>query len=433
MTDKLEIKAAENHSETSGGVNDGGSNIVADAAPSEAHAESNQRIEMIPVSQLTPHPRNARTHPRKQVRRIADSITRYGFNNPVLVDDSDRIIAGHGRVQAAKLLGLVQVPTLRLSHMSEAEIRAYVIADNRLAEKAGWDREVLTAELECLIDLDFNTEVIGFDPGEIEIMLSDRDEDKREAAGAEDQLPASGMEAISQVGDLWVLGSHRIICGDARDTATYGLLLDGTKAQFIFTDPPYNVPIDGHVCGKGSTRHREFAMASGEMSSEAFTEFLESVFAQMVAHSENGSIHQIFMDWRHLSEMLTAGNKVYSELKNICVWVKKDWRHGLILPQPARTCLRLEIRHRTPHQYVRAWAARAQPDERVAIRRNQQHGCARHRTIENASDGEARGSCRRRTEGLLAPERPCAGSFSRLWNDRDRGRADGSPRPRHRD
>lgn len=306
-----------------------------------------QRIEMIPVSTLKPYKHNARTHSRKQIRQVAESIRRFGFNNPVLVDDGNQIVAGHCRVAAATLLGLSKVPARRLSHMSEAEVRAYILADNRLAEQAGWDREVLAAELEVLIDNDWDVGVIGFDPGEIEIILDDTTEAKREAAGPEDRIPELGGSAVSRLGDLWILGGHRLICGDARDESTYELLLESEKAQLIFTDPPYNVPVQGHVCGKGSIHHREFAMASGEMNQQEFTTFLEIIFGRLVAHSQDGSIHQVFMDWRHMTEMLEAGRKVYTELKNLCVWVKKNAGMGTF--------------YRSQHELVFVWKSGTAP------------------------------------------------------------------------
>ncbi len=348
MAVELETKIPEEPAAAASGINHCGNEAADDTKRSEIRGEPDQRIEMIPLSQLKPHPRNARTHSRKQIRQLAESIKRYGFNNPILVDDRNRIIAGHGRVEAARLLGLAEVPTLRLAHMSEAEVRAYMIADNRLAEKAGWDREVLTAELECLIDLDFNIEVIGFDPGEVEIMLDDADETKREDAGPEDYVPPlTPSKPVSRAGDLWLLGKHRVVCGDARDPAAYELLLDGEKAQLVCTDPSFNVAIDGNVCGKGSIHHREFAMASGEMSPEAFTSFLKSVFVLLASHSQDGSIHQIFMDWRHMGEMLAAGNEVYSELKNVCVWVKKNAGMGSF--------------YRSRHELVFVWKSGTAP------------------------------------------------------------------------
>jgi DNA modification methylase len=284
-----------------------------------------RRIEMVPVTRLTAYKGNARTHTKKQTRQIAESITRFGFCNPILIDQDGEIIAGHGRVEAAKLLGLQDVPTLRLSHLSAAEKRAYVLADNKLAAMAGWDREILAIELQGLIDLNFQVEFTGFETAEIDFILDDADEARRETAGPEDDVvePLPGA-TITQFGDLWLLDKHRISCGDARDSRSYELLLDGAKAEFVFTDPPYNVQIDGHVCGHGNTRHREFAMASGEMSPEAFTGFLKTAFRRLVECTTDGSIHDICMDWRHLTEMMTAGNEVYAELKNLCVWAKTN-------------------------------------------------------------------------------------------------------------
>src|SRR5215468_5851208 len=281
------------------------------------------KIEYTPVRELRPHPNNARTHSKKQIRQIAKSIAQFGFCNPVLVDDAKQIIAGHGRVEAAKLLGIDTVPTCRLSHLSEADKRAYVLADNKLAEQAGWDRELLAIELQGLIELDIDIELTGFEMAEVDLIL----EEAREATGAEcgpeDEAPEpTPGPAVTQTGDLWLLGAHRLLCGDSREQAAYDRLLEGAKAEFVFTDPPYNVAIDGNVCGLGKIRHREFAMASGEMSEAEFTSFLEAVFRLLANNSIEGSVHQIFMDWRHMGEMLAAGRKVYTELKNLCVWAK---------------------------------------------------------------------------------------------------------------
>ena len=283
------------------------------------------KVKITPVRELRPHPNNARTHSRKQVKQIAKSIEKFGFCNPVLVDDAKQIIAGHGRVEAAKLLGLEVVPTCLICHLSEAEKRAYILADNKLAENAGWDRELLAIELQGLIELDVDIELTGFETAEIDLVL----EEAREASGApvgpEDKTPEpSPGPAVTQTGDLWLLGDHRLLCGDARNKIAYERLLEGAKAEFVFTDPPYNVAIDGNVCGLGRIHHREFAMASGEMSEVDFTAFLQAVFAQLAENTVDGSIHQIFTDWRHLSEMLNAGRAVYSELKNVCVWNKTN-------------------------------------------------------------------------------------------------------------
>jgi DNA modification methylase len=283
------------------------------------------RVEPIAPNQLTPYSGNARTHSKRQIEQIAASIRKFGFNNPVLINDDGRIVAGHGRVEAAKLLGLAAVPTLRLSHLSPAEQRAYVLADNKLAENAGWDRELLAIELQGLIDLDFEVELTGFEIPEIDIVLEDADAAKAEENGPEDRIPDPLPDAsVTQPGDLWLRGKHRILCGNALDEQDYTYLLNGEKAEFVFTDPPYNVRIAGNVCGKGSVHHREFAMASGEMSKQGFIDFLSTIFRHLAAYSTDGSIHDICMDWRHVEEMMAAGNSAYSKLKNICVWAKKN-------------------------------------------------------------------------------------------------------------
>jgi DNA modification methylase len=286
---------------------------------------TNQTLELVSINRLTSYRNNARMHSRKQIREIAKSIERFGFVNPVLIDDDGQVIAGHGRVAAAKLLELAAVPCVRVSHLSETEKRAYILADNRLAEKAGWDREILAIELQALIDLDFEVELTGFQVGDIDLALEDADEAKHEAAGPEDDLPdlLTGP-SVSRPGDLWILGPHLLLCGDALDPSAYKELLDSDKAEFVLTDPPFNVRIDGNVCGKGAIHHREFAMASGEMSPEAFVSFLSTVFRNLAANTADGSIHQVFMDWRHVSEMMAAGKEAYSELKNLCIWAKTN-------------------------------------------------------------------------------------------------------------
>ena len=283
------------------------------------------KIEDRPVRELRAYPNNARTHSRKQIRQIARSIEKFGFCNPVLIDDMNQIVAGHGRVEAAKHLGIDAVPTCQLSHLSEADKRAYILADNKLAQNAGWDKELLAIELQGLIELEVDIELTGFEMPEIDVIL----EEAREATGApngqEDHVPEYPPgPVVTQNGDLWALGNHRLLCGDARDQPAYDRLLEGAKAEFVFSDPPYNVAIDGHVCGLGRIHHREFAMGSGEMNEGEFTAFLQTVFDRLVENTIDGSIHQICMDWRHAWEMLAAGRKVYSELKNLCVWNKTN-------------------------------------------------------------------------------------------------------------
>lgn len=279
---------------------------------------------------LRPWPGNARTHSKKQVRQIADSIRTFGFTNPVLIDESNMILAGHGRVAAAKLLGLATVPCRHISTMTAAQKRAYVLADNKLALNAGWDEETLAIELSGLLatELDFDVCVTGFSIPEIDSLIAGLDPEQP-GDPRDDQLPAIiAGPAVTRSGDVWHLGPHRAICGNALEAETYERLLGDELAQMIFTDPPYNVPIDGNVCGSGRIRHREFAMAAGEMSKQEFTEFLTAAFGHLARHATDGAIHFVCMDWRHLGEMLAAGQAAYTELKNLMVWVKDNGGMG---------------------------------------------------------------------------------------------------------
>lgn len=283
-------------------------------------------IEMMAVGALRPYPSNARTHSNRQLRQIADSIKRFGFTNPVLISDAGEIIAGHGRVLAARELGMETVPTLRLSHLSAEERRAYVLADNKLALNAGWDMEILSIELQALIDLDFDVTLTGFSLAEIDLTI----DQAKEAAtdGPEDRIPALGDEPVIRTGDLWQLGEHRLLCGDARSGDDVARLMGSDRADLVFTDPPYNVPIDGHVGGLGAIRHREFAFASGEMSPAEFTAFLKQTLSTAASMTRDGAIAFVCMDWRHIRELLDATAGVFSELKNLCVWNKTNGGMG---------------------------------------------------------------------------------------------------------
>lgn len=291
---------------------------------------SDLTIKYTQISSLKPWATNARTHSKKQLRQIADSIQGVGFTNPVLIDDEDNILAGHGRIEAAKLLGMTSVPCIVLPPMSLAKKKAYVLADNKLALNAGWDQDILAIELKNLIemDTDFDIQSTGFSIAEIDMVF---DEVEPEEAGdpADDALPETdeGLREVL-VGDVYALGDHRLICADALDPATLTHLMDGQKATMIFTDPPYNVKIDGNVGGLGSVKHPEFQMASGEMSQDEFTTFLKMGCENMAAHSKDGSIHFICQDWRHITEIMSAGMDVYTELKNMLVWVKDNGGMG---------------------------------------------------------------------------------------------------------
>ena len=286
-------------------------------------------IERIAPEALKPYAGNARTHSKKQIRQIAQSIKRFGFTNPVLIDEANGIIAGHGRVLAAQAIGLAEVPCLRLAHLSETDKRAYILADNKLALNAGWDQELLAIELQGLIEANYSVEVTGFTVGEVDAVLQAAREGA--AAGsdvAENACPEPADVAVTRPGDVWQLGRHRLICGDAQDAGVYTRLLAGEAVDAIFTDPPYNVPIDGHVSGLGATKHREFAFAAGEMSRDAFTAFLKITLGPAAAACRDGAIAFVCMDWRHMGELIEAGEAVFTELKNVCVWNKTNGGMG---------------------------------------------------------------------------------------------------------
>ena len=279
-----------------------------------------------PIHQLKPNPHNARTHSKHQIRQIAESMREFGFTSPVIVDAENQIVAGHGRLAAAKLLGITTVPTIRLDGLTKEQIRAYVIADNKLAENAGWDMEILAIELQELFALDFqDITVTGFEISEIDQILEEA------KAAPEEELtpePDFDQEPVTKPGDIWLLGKHRITCGNSLQLATYGDLMGGRRAAMVFTDPPFNVRIDGHATGNGAIRHREFAMASGEMSEAEFVAFLITSLKFLCDFSANNSVHYICIDWRHFGELLSAGRQNYDEFLNLCVWVKNSGGMG---------------------------------------------------------------------------------------------------------
>ena len=275
------------------------------------------------VDDLIPYGQNARTHSDKQICQIAASIRQFGFVNPILVGADNMIIAGHGRLAAAQLIEMREVPTVRLEHLSEAERRALVIADNRLAELAGWDTDTLQVELRELdaLDLDFDLEITGFETAELDNFLSPPDPND----DVDDEIPpADDGPPVTRAGDIWVIGEHRLICGDALKAEVLATLLGNEQADMVFADPPYNVPIDKHVCGSGKIKHREFTMGSGEMSEAEFTAFLETALSLGADHAKDGSIHFVCIDWRHMGELTATGRQVYSEFKNLVVWAKTN-------------------------------------------------------------------------------------------------------------
>ena len=267
---------------------------------------------------LKPHPQNPNIHSAKQVERIARSFREFGWTNPIITDEEGRVLAGHGRLLAAAKLGIEMVPTISLTHLNDAQRRAYIILDNRLSEIGGtWDNKLLALEHEAirLLDPEFDLTSTGYELDDIEIMF----DSLIEVSEDEPPEPDRTRPAVTRVGDLWRLGEHRVFCGDARKRASFETLLGDEKAQMAIVDAPYNVRIGGNCVGKG--KHREFVMASGEMTRGEFANFLSTVFGHLITFSNDGSIHFLFMDWRHLAEMVLATSQ-YAEQKNLVVWDK---------------------------------------------------------------------------------------------------------------
>ena len=278
---------------------------------------------------IRPYSRNARLHNDKHVCQIANSITEFDFTNPLLVDEDNVLLAGHGRLLAAEKLGLDSVPCVRIDYLTDAQKRAYRITDNQLTINGDWDRDLLGLELQDLSDLDFNLDVIGFETAELDVLIQGLSDELIEYDHADDMPDVDNGQIVSRPGDLWRLGQHLIYCGDALKRESFEKLMsDGLLAQMVFADAPYNVPVDGHVCGAGRVHHDEFAMASGEMSREQFTQFLRTAFTNLRDWSVDGSLHYLCMDWRHIIEITAACDDVYTEMKNLCVWNKASGGMG---------------------------------------------------------------------------------------------------------
>lgn len=282
---------------------------------------SEHPVILRPIDHLTVSDRHVRTHPPRQIELISKSIHRVGFTTPIIIGAGDQVLAGAARLEAARQAGMTQVPTISLAHLPRSEQRAYMLADTKLAEMAAWDEDVLKIELKDLatFDLPFDLTDLGFSTAELDLVF----QDGGDSAAAEDAPPLLEEIAVTRLGDVWNLGPHRLICADARDPRAYARLMEGDQARMVFADPPFNVPVRGHVMKRDSDR-REFPMAVGEMSPAEFVSFLADSLGAAAAHAVDGSIHYVCMDWRHMMEVLQACQKVIGELKNLCVWAKPN-------------------------------------------------------------------------------------------------------------
>jgi DNA modification methylase len=281
------------------------------------------RLERRPVDEVKPHPHHARKPNRQQRRKLEVSFRKFGENAPILVDRQGFIVGGHSRFEALKALGRTHVWVLVLDHLNEAQARGYMLADNKIAEFSGWDERKLATEVSNLIEIvdDFEIEDTGFDTGEIDLILQGLDATDPDK---QDEFEPRTGQAVSVIDDLWSLGIHRLLCADARAAASYKFLMNGETAAAVFTDPPYNVRINGHVTGKGAQTHREFPFASGELSETEFREFLCCILTSLSEHSSAGALMYLCIDWRHLWEILSAGRAVNVPLINFCIWAKTN-------------------------------------------------------------------------------------------------------------
>jgi DNA modification methylase len=291
----------------------------------DGHGASALQVVSRPIAALTVNPQNPRLHTKQQIRQIAASIRAFGFNVPVLIDGQSQIVAGHGRVQACQELGIRVVPTISLSHLTTMQAKAFVLADNQLTDNSSWDERLVGEQLNELaaVNLDFSLEATGFEMGEIDVFIQGVVPASSSKEDSADKVPepASGPP-ISQATDLWLLGPHRVYSGSALEETAYAALMGEQRAAIVFTDPPYNVPIEGHASGLGRVQHKDFVMASGEMTVAEFTAFLLKACLLLRRYTRDGSLHFICMDWRHAGELLAAGRTAYAELKNMCVWDK---------------------------------------------------------------------------------------------------------------
>lgn len=294
------------------------SNLASNAGLTEIH------IEYRAVTDLVLDSRNPHQHSQSQINQLADSICEFGFVMPVIVDHSGQIVIGHGRVLAARKLSIPRIPVVEIRHLSAAQLKALRIADNKLAQNSHWDERLLGESLLELqgLERDFDLSITGFSLPEIDLAILKLNEPM--IADADDDVGSETGVAVCRIGEVWELGPHRIHCGDATTDEAFVRLMKEEKAHIVFTDPPYNVRIDGHASGKGKVRHREFAQGTGEFSRDQFVEFLTKVCTRLKSHTANGSIHFVCMDWKHLDELLTTGRAVYAELKNIVVWAKSN-------------------------------------------------------------------------------------------------------------
>jgi hypothetical protein len=309
---------------------------------------------LIPVAGCKPLGRETRKHPPAQLRKLAASLDRFGFVLPILIDGQGRVVAGWGLVLAARQLGLTEVPAISVTDLSEAELRMLRLALNRMADDGAWDRQALALEFSEILDLapQSGLEITGFEIGEIDLVPDD-------SLDQDDELPPIDAAAtpVTRPGDLWILGEHCLLCGDALRAKSYGRVMGTDKAQMVFADP---LPIKNHVSDSGAVEHRDVAMASGEFSSSELQTFLRTALGHAASHSIDGAIHYVCTDWRHQRDLMAAADEIYGELVNLCVWNKSNAERGSL--------------YRSKHEFIFVFkVGKATPINNVEIGRRGGH------------------------------------------------------------
>ena len=281
------------------------------------------QTEYVATGTLNPMPGAPRLHPKSQLRALSKSFEAFGQVLPILIDADGRIISGNAQWEVARRLGMTEVMVIRIEYMAEPQVKALMIALNRLGDLSKWDERALSGILLDLhaLDLDFDIEATGFTEIEIELRIENIDVEAGD--GADDVLVGAGP-AVTRPGDLWQLGQHALLCGNALEEVSWAGLMADQLAALLVSDPPYNVPINGHVSGLGRHKHRDFAMAVGEMNREEFTAFLRTAMTHAHRWSHPGSVHYWAMDWRHVVEIGSAGTAVYERYLNMAVWAKNQ-------------------------------------------------------------------------------------------------------------
>lgn len=287
-----------------------------------------ERVELVDLDRITPPSKFLKAFTKPNVRTCARFIEQFGFLTPILIDGDGNILGGVLFFLAARLLELSEVPTVRITHLSPDEQLAYRIAEQRINELSPWDGQALGEALKHLSaqNLSFDLDITGFSLPEIDLWIEGLSGPTN--ASAEEPVPKVPSDPTVRLSEIWRCAGHRILCGSALDKDCWSALMGTVKANLVFTDPPYNVAVKGHVGGKGAIQHREFAMASGEMSSDEYLNFLTDIGRALKKNSADGSLHYFCIDWRHVSEVLKAGEAIFERLINICTWVKDNGGMG---------------------------------------------------------------------------------------------------------